>query len=123
MRIAFDIDDTLYKLVRDDSPRPFPGVGANCICGTHLRQEVDETMMALAHTLALDPANDVFFWSAGGVEYAHSFIRRFCPAMASLVSVIEKKANQQIDICFDDQPVDLATINLRLTREHADHHN
>lgn len=120
MRIAFDIDDTLFKLVEDTKPR-FPGVGANCPCGTMLTQEVDGMMLNLAHQLALNPENEVFFWSAGGIDHVNNFIRRFCPELAPHITVIQKGEGQNMDVSFDDQPVKLATLNLRIAREHSDH--
>lgn len=118
MKIAIDLDDTLWKLVEDKDPRP-TGVGAMCACGIPMKQEVDQTMVDLVQSLILD--HQVFIWSAGGVEYAKNWIKRFCPAWESLVEVIPKEKGQGIDVCVDDQEVDLAPILLRIKREHADH--
>lgn len=120
MRIAFDIDDTLFKLVLDEE-RTIPGVGARCICGVALKQEPDEYLVQLAHQLITNPDNQVYLWSAGGVDHVNKFIDRYCPAWKLLVNVIVKAKGQGMDICFDDQNVDLAEINLRVKREHADH--
>lgn len=119
MRIAFDVDDTLWKLEEDTDPR-LEGVGATCACGMPLRQVPDKVLMELVHTLATGGDN-VFIWSAGGVEYVKDWIRRFAPAWESLVEVIPKEKGHDIDISIDDQLVDLAKVNLRVTREHADH--
>lgn len=118
-RISFDIDDTLWKLVKDENPNRISGVGAMCACGMRVKQEVDQNMVDLVHSLILD--HEVFLWSAGGVEYAKNWIKRFAPAWESLVQVIPKEKGHNIDICFDDQEVDLAPILLRIKREHADH--
>lgn len=120
LRIAFDIDDTLFKLVEDTEPR-HPGLGANCPCGVNLKQIPDGQMIALAHQLVLDPDNEVFLWSAGGVDHCQKFIDRFAPAWNSLVKILQKGEGQNIDICFDDQDVNLATTNLRIRREHSNH--
>lgn len=119
MRIAADIDDTLWRLVEDKDPR-VKGVGAMCACGMPVKQEVDQAMMDMIHTFILN-GDEVFLWSAGGVEYAKSWIRRFAPAWESLVTVIPKEKGHNIDICIDDQEVDLANILLRIKRPHADH--
>ncbi len=91
-----------------------------CACGIPVKQEVDQVMVDLVSTLILD--HEVFLWSAGGVKYAQSWIDRFAPAWWTLgVEVIPKEKGQNIDICIDDQDVDLAPIVLRIKREHADH--
>lgn len=120
MRIAFDIDDTLYKLVKDESPSPIAGVGAICACGMHIKQVKDEGLMSIAHALILN-GDDVFLWSAGGVKYVENWIKRWAPAWEGLVKIIPKEKGHDIDICFDDQEVDLAKTVLRIKREHAGH--
>ena len=119
LRIAYDIDDTLWKLVEDENPRT-EGVGAMCACGIPVKQEVDDLMMGLLESL-VDAGHEVFIWSAGGVPYAENFIHRFAPRLKGSVGILEKGKGHDIDICFDDQEVDLAKINLRIKREHADH--
>ena len=118
MRIAVDIDDCLWELIEDTSPR-IKGVGARCACGMPMKQEVDRNMKALVHSLI--PDHEVFLWSAGGVEYVKDWIWRFAPAWESLVTVIPKEGGHNIDIAIDDQVVDLATTLLRIKRPHADH--
>lgn len=119
MRIAFDIDDTLWKLV-PDTERVFEGVGARCQCGANLKQEPDPEMILLVESL-MQAGDQVFFWSAGGMEHARNFLRTHCKAWEILIDILPKEAGQNIDICFDDQEVKLATINLRVDREHANH--
>ena len=118
MRIAIDVDDTLWKLVEDTDPR-VEGVGAVCSCGMKVKQEVDTNMVALVHSLVVD--HEVFLWSAGGVDYVKNWIKRFAPAWEYLVQVIPKEAGHSIDLCIDDQEVTLATTLLRVKRPHADH--
>lgn len=121
MKIAFDIDDTLWKIVKDDSPRP-DGVGATCACGLHVKQVADDDMIAIAEAF-LRAGHEVFVWSAGGIPYATSWLSRFVPHWAGKVGVISKEKEWDMDVCFDDQEVDLARVNVRVRREHADHHN
>lgn len=78
-------------------------------------------MVDLVDSLLLDPNNNIFLWSAGGVEYAKNWIKRCAPAWEGLVEVIPKEKGHNIDLAVDDQDVDLATILLRVKREHADH--
>lgn len=118
-RYAVDIDDTLWAIVEDTDPRP-EGVGAMCACGMPVKQEPDKLLIELVHALITNGDN-VFLWSAGGVEYVKGWIRRFAPAWEGLVEVIPKEKGHDIDISIDDQVVDLAKVNLRVTRPHADH--
>ncbi len=120
MRIAFDIDDTLWKLVKDEHPR-IEGIGAMCACGIPVKQEEDKTMIELLEVLTLDLNTEVFLWSAGGVQYAEAWVKRHIQHLEEYIKVIPKEKGHDIDICFDDQDVDLAKIVLRVKREHADH--
>lgn len=119
MRVAFDIDDTLFKLV-EDKDRKEGEMGARCSCGVALKQEPDLLMIDIAHELVTG-GHSVFLWSAGGVDHAMEFIHKHAPAWEGLVKVIPKTSGQDIDVCFDDQDVDLASVNLRIKREHSDH--
>lgn len=119
MKVAFDIDDTLYKIVKDEDHR-IKGVGAMCACGLHVKQELDHDMSQIVESL-LESGHEVILWSAGGVEYVNDFIRRFRPAWQYKVTVLPKESGHNIDVCFDDQEVDLAKTVLRIKREHADH--
>lgn len=121
MKIAFDIDDTLFKLVKDEDQNRLAGVGAQCACGEPLKQVPDDMLVAFVHQLLLDPENQVFLWSAGGRAHCEGFIARFAPAWRGIVGILDKEQNQDIDICFDDQDVSLAKVNLRVKREHANH--
>lgn len=118
-RYAIDIDDTLWAVVDDPSSR-LTGIGAICACGMPVKQEPDKLLMGLVHTLIINGDN-VFLWSAGGVDYVKDWIRRFAPAWGGLVEVIPKEKGHDIDISIDDQVVDLAKINLRVNRPHANH--
>lgn len=86
MRIAFDIDDTLYKLVEDTEPR-INGVGAMCACGTPLRQEVDSSMIDFVQSLV--GTNEIVFWSAGGIEHVQNFIHEFAQRLCKRVQQME----------------------------------
>ena len=118
-RIAFDIDDVLWKIVEDTDPR-VEGVGAVCTCGMKVKQVPDEAMMAFVQDLVFGD-NKIFLWSAGGVDYVKDWIEKYAPAWKLLVEVIPKEKGQNMDFCFDDQEVDLATTNFRVAREHSDH--
>lgn len=120
MRIAFDIDDTLFKLVEDKEPRLFDGVGVWCSCGTPLKQELDKDMFTL-FMLLLETGNEMFIWSAGGMDYATKFASKYFLPYLDRITVLQKGEGHGIDMCFDDQPVKLARINMRVAREHSDH--
>ena len=120
MRIACDIDDTLWMLVKDDSPRPISGVGTICACGVPLKQVKDDILVKFIHSLILE-RHDIFLWSAGGVEFVRQWVKLNAPAWDGLVEIIPKEKGHDIDICFDDMEVDLAKVNLRIKRDHSDH--
>lgn len=119
MRIAFDLDDTLWKIVEDTQPR-LHGVGAMCACGVPVRQEVDQELSSLVHSLIVAD-HKVIIWSAGGVEYVKNWIRTFSPGWEASVEILPKEAGHDIDITIDDQEITLGKVNLRVKREHADH--
>jgi len=83
--IAFDVDGTLI----DHEDRPlYRNVEL-------LRRFVEDGM-------------DVIVWSGGGVDYAERFVRKL--GFEGLVRVIAK-GNEQVDIAFDDEKVNLGRIN------------
>lgn len=59
----------------------------------------------------------VYVWSGGGVEYAERFIERV--GLKRFVDAVVPKGKEQaekmgVDICFDDEVVDLAKINVQV---------
>lgn len=94
MVAAFDVDGTL--LDADDKPY----------------KQVVEFLKDLYKT----GGYKIIVWSGGGKEYAQTWGRRLGldEYVSSYHSKLEAK-NLKVDIAFDDQPVKLATINMRVT--------
>ncbi len=118
MRVAFDIDDTLWKcryLVPDcdeNCPRPY--------CTVHNPKMDQVPDYDLIQVLRWFHANgdDVYVWSAGGVDYAQTIVRRL--GLDQFVTVIPKREPQDgnifIDIAFDDCETQLARVDVRVKR-------
>lgn len=109
--VAFDIDNTLYKVI-DEGPIDvhFPGGPHRFVQGI----DFDLMQVLLWH---LKNGDSVYIWSAGGIEYAENWANRFLPLHPD-VHVIEKskKHKEQMDVCYDDQEVDLAKANILVKR-------
>lgn len=119
-RVAFDVDGTLWQIVKDEHPSPIKGVGITCGCGMAMKQQLNSDLMEVLrfHVLNFD---EVYIWSAGGVPYAQMFVDKWLPKWKKDVKVIEKAAGQGLDLCYDDQEVSLATVNVKVSTDHADH--
>ena len=94
MKIAFDVDGTLIVRTADgDVPR--------------------YEIIAMLKTL-YDLGHFIYVHSGGGVDYAQHWVRKL--GLTNHVSCIsEKKANTyDYDIAFDDEVVELATVNVRV---------
>ena len=89
-RIAFDVDGTLIRRTDNgDTPR-------------YEIIQMLQTLVAQGHT--------IFVWSGGGEDYASEWARKL--GLLPDVRIIGKSKNYDIDVCFDDQAVDLAKINV-----------
>lgn len=96
--IAFDIDDTIYKIIGNTPD---------------LHQAPDYELIQLLITLHKFGAN-IVVWSAGGVDYAATIVKKL--GLWNIVSVIPK-GSIKVDISFDDQPVNLAKVNFWINRK------
>ena len=87
MVIAFDVDGTLF-----DSN--------------------DNSRLEVIHFLgALHKAgHEIWIWSGGGVNYA---IHK-CRNIETPVVFSAKFKTDEVDVCFDDQDVNLAKVNIRI---------
>lgn len=86
--IAFDVDGTLITF--DDTP---------CY----------DNIFALKYFVKL--GTQVYVWSGGGLDYAQHWVNKL--GLDKYVTVIEK-GSMLVDICFDDESVSLAKINVRV---------
>lgn len=97
MIIAFDVDDTLLV--------PAVATGLDRDIPNYDTIAVYRWFKAQGHTIVI--------WSGGGMDYARMWAEKL-GLMPDLI--LEKKAGQGVDICFDDCIVDLATVNVRVKR-------
>lgn len=124
IRIAIDLDDTLWKAVIDEECGGPYGVGSQCACGVWLKQVVDEDLALLIEEmipLVQMKLAEIFIWSAGGEKYVEEWMTRFRPHWKRNIKVIAKEGGQKIDVTIDDQAITLGKLNLMVIREHADH--
>jgi hypothetical protein len=97
MKIAFDIDDTLYKIV-GIAPR--------------LRQIPDYEVIQLLLLLHKFGA-EIIVWSGGGVDYAEGIVNKL--GLDGIVKV-KAKGSVKVDLTFDDQDIKLGTLNFWIKR-------
>ena len=102
MKIAFDIDDTLLLHNVEAHNGVFVPTGE-----TIPNYELIQVLKWFRKN-----GNDIYFWSAGGQDYCETMVKRL--GLQNDGKVIEKKMNSGIDICFDDQEVMLAEVNIQV---------
>lgn len=128
--VAFDIDDTLWKVI-DEGPASITPVLVRGVIvpveSEHRKyhQSPDYDMIQLLRWYQKN-GDRVIVWSAGGIEYAENFVNKFGLREDGPIKVIEKKQYPSgtvqglkiftIDICYDDQIVNLAKVNIRVRR-------
>lgn len=97
LRIAFDIDDTLII------PSVVQGFGNDV--------PNYETIAILRWFQA--QGHEIFLWSGSGTDWAHRWGTKLG---LEPFRVLQKQKNSDIDICFDDCDVELATVNVKVKR-------
>ena len=105
MKVAFDIDDTIWKIDRK-----------------HKIQVPDYDLIQVLRWFA-NNGDEVFVWSAGGQDYAQTIVDKL--GLTDLVEVIPKISSAKIlekryegmDIAFDDCETNLAKVDQRVKRE------
>lgn len=95
MKICFDIDDTLYKIRLDR------------------RDQVPDYDLIQVLRWFHKNGDEVFVWSAGGIDYAETFVKKF--GLDDLVTVVTKGSFKP-DIAFDDCETNLAKVDVRINR-------
>lgn len=113
LQIAFDIDDTLWKIVPSDAA-PLDG-------RTRYKQVPDYDLIQVLKWFHAN-GSKVFVWSAGGVDYTQVIIDKL--GLEQYVTVIPKKGwdedtieRGEIDIAFDDEDVTLGKVNVQIKRD------
>ena len=105
MRIAYDIDDTLWKIDRK-----------------YHNQVPDYDLIQVLRWF-VNNGDEVFVWSAGGIEYANTIVMKL--GLTDMVKVIPKGkfGNKQldIDITFDDDSHEqIGKVNVIINRENPE---
>lgn len=96
MHIAFDIDDTLWR-VRQDKMDQVP----------------DFDLIQVLRWFYKN-GDTIWFWSAGGIDYCQTIVKKL--GLDEFGEVTEKQKTDFMDICFDDMEVQLAKTNIRVKR-------
>ena len=99
MKIAFDLDDTIWKV----RYRP------------RLEQVPDFDLIQVVRWFHGN-GDEVFFWSAGGVDYCQQIINKF--GLDDYGKVVEKGSFKP-DIAFDDCETNLGIVDVRVNRDHT----
>jgi hypothetical protein len=119
MKIAFDIDDTLWKVeeLTQHNHSIEPGSVAMCLCGKQWRQVPDYDLISVLRWF-YNNGEEIFVWSAGGVEYAQVIIDKL--GLTSMVRVIPKQKlgdeKETMDITFDDEAIKNGKVNIKVKR-------
>lgn len=126
MKIAFDIDDTLYKIVPDDNPhRAIREAELTCTCGTEhkaFKQVLDYDLLQVLRWF-VNNGDEVYVWSAGGIDYAQHFVDKFGIEGVTVVGKMRTDKEGvgtgmlKMDIAFDDCETRLAKVDVRVNRK------
>lgn len=95
--IAFDVDDTLLA--------PPEATGFD--------RDVPNYPVIAVYKFFQQQGHRMIIWSGGGVDYARMWADKLG---LDPDDVIEKTANPNVDICFDDCDVQLAKVNVKVKR-------
>ena len=102
-KIAFDIDDTLAKIVAQ---------------GQEYVQVPDYDLIQVMRWF-INNGDEVYVWSAGGVDYAQMWLRKL--GLTDSVTVIPKvdlgETHPNMDIAFDDCETKLAKVDIIVKRK------
>jgi|2_EtaG_2_1085320.scaffolds.fasta_scaffold81561_3 hypothetical protein len=96
--IAFDIDDTLWK------------------CRRKQMDQVPDYDLINILIWFYNNGDNVYVWSAGGMDYALQIVTKL--GLDDMVTILDKDKKHDMDICFDDEQVNLAKINIHISRKH-----
>ena len=107
-KIAFDIDDTLYK------------VRIRKVDGRDIGDQVPDYDLIQVLRWFYNNEDEIFVWSGGGIDYAQTIVDKL--GLTSMVTVIpkvelyDKSNSQNIDIAFDDEETRLAKVDIKVKR-------
>lgn len=108
MKIAFDVDDTIWKIrIRE-------------VDGKKIGDQVPDYDIIQVLRWFVQNGDDVFVWSGGGVDYAQHIVDKL--GLTELVKVLPKvrlyddSNPYEIDIAFDDSETKLAKVDVLVKR-------
>lgn len=105
--VAFDIDDTIWKI------------------NSKMRRQEPDYKLINVLLWFVENGDNVFIWSAGGVDYARTITAKL--GLDEYVKVIPKpnigSQDRTIDLCFDDSEVGLALATVLVYRAHNEEEN
>lgn len=114
--VAFDIDHTLWKVIEDHCD-----VSTQHPRGWRMRQVPDYGLIAVLHWF-FNNGDKIYVWSAGGIDYAKTICEKL--GIDNMVEILPKGKKgigwpnrPHIDICFDDEDVELARVNVQIKRD------
>lgn len=113
MIVAFDIDDTLWKVRYRGCPNGCRLSHRDGQVAGHYDQVPDFDLIQVLRWFHQN-GDKVLVWSAGGVQYAEAIVAKL--GLDDMVTVVEKAATNSADLTFDDQEVKLGTVNVRVSR-------
>jgi hypothetical protein len=123
--VAFDIDDTLYKVIDDGPMLSTEKDRVDVMAGKEVphkfHQALDYEMINLLRWYQKN-GDRVVVWSAGGVDYAINFVNKFGLQEDTGIEIWTKELKKRedesfvVDVCYDDQEVHLAKVNIRVRR-------
>ena len=118
-KIAFDIDDTLYKIIKVDRV-----LADNLTMKDGGFKQVPDYDLISVLRWFYNNGDEVFVWSAGGIDYARQWVEKF--GLSEMVTVMRKMNTDKegkgtgmpiMDIAFDDCETKLAKVDIRVKRE------
>ena len=95
MKIAFDIDDTLFKI------------------RVNKRDQVPDYDLIQVLKWFYQNGDEIYVWSAGGIDYTENFVKKM--GLDDMVAVI-RKGSIKVDIAFDDEETNLAIVDVKINR-------
>jgi hypothetical protein len=111
LKVCWDIDDTIWKIQKIDNPAGrYRAMTAN---NEYIEQVPDYDLIGVVRWFYQN-GDKVYFWSAGGIDYAQMVVNKL--GLAHMGKVVEKGSFKP-DIAFDDCETNLGKVDVRVNRE------
>lgn len=119
MKVVFDIDDTLYKIVKRVRPTNANAVLMN-LNGDQLEQIPDYDLIQVLKWFYAN-GDTIYAWSAGGIDYAQLVINKL--GLNGCVHKVIRKdsasaSENGIELAFDDEELTITGVrSIRVRRD------